>query len=159
MAARTEKKDKVPTLKIRNILVPIDFSDNSSQAMKYAAGVAAQFEAGLTLLHVVEPAPFISDLRNVPTALSDEEVEAKAHHELELLVEATVVSSIKMKAVVRRGKAYDQIVKAAKQLKADLIVISTHGYTGLKHTLLGSTAERVVRHARCPVLVLPLLDE
>jgi nucleotide-binding universal stress UspA family protein len=155
MAAKTESKGKAPALKIRNILVPVDFSDNSSEAMKYAGTLARQFQASVTLLHVVEPAPFISDLRNVPNTLSDEEVEARAYHELELLIEEQAEASIEMKKVVRRGKAYDEIVKAAKQLKADLIVISTHGYTGLKHTLLGSTAERVVRHTACPVLVLP----
>jgi len=155
MAAKSESKGKAPALKIRNILVPVDFSENSSQAMKYAETLARQFEASLTLLYVVEPAPFISDLRNVPNTLSDEEVEARAHHELELLIEEQAESSIQMKEVVRRGKPYDAIVKTAKQLKADLIVISTHGYTGLKHTLLGSTAERVVRHAGCPVVVLP----
>ena len=157
MAAKTEPKQKAGVPKIRNILVPVDFSDNSSQAMKYAGGLARHFDARLTLVHVIEPAPFISDLRNVPTALSDEEVEARAHHELELLIEEHAESSIEMKEVVRQGKAYDQIAKAAKQLKADLIVISTHGYTGLKHTLLGSTAERVVRHAACPVLVVPFI--
>jgi universal stress protein A len=155
MAAKTESKGKAPALKIGNILVPVDFSDNSLPAMKYAGTLARQFDASVTLLHVVEPAPFISDLRNVPNTLSDEEVEARAHHELALLIEEQADASIQTKEVVRRGKAFDAIVKTAKQLKADLIVISTHGYTGLKHTLLGSTAERVVRHAGCPVLVLP----
>jgi universal stress protein A len=124
--------------------------------VRYAAGLAREFEARLTLMHVIEPTPFISDFRNVPTALSDDEVEAKARHELDLLVEEPIESPLEISQVVRRGKAHDQIVKAAKQLKTDLILISTHGYTGLKHTLLGSTAERVVRHAACPVLVLPL---
>jgi len=55
---------------------------------------------------------------------------------------------------VRTGKAFNEINQVASELKADLIVISTHGYTGLKHTLLGSTAERVVRHAPCAVLVV-----
>jgi universal stress protein A len=156
MAAKTEPKRKAFPVRIRNILVPVDFSDNSSELIKYAGGLARQFDARLTLLHVIEPAPFISDLRNVPNALSDEEVEARARHELDLLLEEPVPSPAGTSQLVRQGKAHDQIVKAAKQLKMDLILISTHGYTGLKHTLLGSTAERVVRHAACPVLVLPL---
>jgi len=156
MGTKTEQKGKALPFKIANILLPIDFSENSAEALKYATLLAKQFGARVTVMHAVEPAPFISDLRNVPNTLSDEEVEAKAQHELALLIEEHVESPIETKGVVRRGKAYDEIVKAAKELKTDLIVISTHGYTGLKHTLLGSTAERVVRHAACPVLVLPL---
>jgi len=152
----SEQRTKASSVKIQRILVPVDFSDHSGGALKYASALAQQFGARITLIYVIEPAPFISDLRNVPTALSDKEVEAKAHHELDLLVEEHVESAIKAQSLVRQGKSYDEITKAAKQLKADLIVISTHGYTGLKHTLLGSTAERVVRHATCPVLVLPL---
>jgi nucleotide-binding universal stress UspA family protein len=154
--AANEQKTKSAPVRVRNILVPVDFSEHCLAALKYAGGLAKQFDARLTLVHVLEPAPFISDLRNVPNVLSDEEVEVKAQHELELLIEEHVDSTIESKPLVRMGKAYDEIVKAARQIKADWIVISTHGYTGLKHTLLGSTAERVVRHATCPVLVVPL---
>ena len=152
----SEQRTKASSVKIQNILVPVDFSESSEGALKYASALAQEFRARITLIYVIEPAPFISDLRNVPTTLSDEEIEAKAHHELDLLVEEHIKSPIKAESLVRQGKSYSEIVKAAKQLKADLVVISTHGYTGLKHTLLGSTAERVVRHASCPVLVLPL---
>jgi len=151
----TKEKTRLAVVKIQNILAPVDFSENATGALKYASTLAGQFGARITLIYVIEPAPFISGVRNVPILLSDEEVKEKAEHELELLVEQHVGSSLEVRPVVRKGKAYDEIVKAAKQLKADLIVISTHGYTGLQRTLLGSTAERVVRHAPCPVLVLP----
>ena len=154
-----EQRTKSPGVRIQSILVPVDFSENSAGALKYASALASQFRARVTLIYVIEPTPFISGLGNVPIVLSDEEVKGKATHELELLVEEQLGSSVEAKSIIRQGKPYDQIVKAAKQLKADLIVISTHGYTGLKHTLLGSTAERVVRHAGCPVLVLPLARE
>ena len=139
---------------IRNILVPVDFSDNSSEALKYAAGLAGQFGARIALLHVVEPAPFMSDLRNVPFTLSDKQLELKAETDLEALAVLHMDPKIDTSRIVKRGKAYQEIVKASKQTKTDLIVISTHGYTGLKHTIMGSTAERVVRHAGCAVLVL-----
>jgi nucleotide-binding universal stress UspA family protein len=73
---------------------------------------------------------------------------------LDALATRFIDPEVKTSWAVKRGKGYQEIVKAAKQLRADMIVISTHGYTGLKHTIMGSTSERVVRHAPCPVLVL-----
>jgi universal stress protein A len=156
MGIKSEQKAERKALpfNIRNILVPVDFSDNSSEALKYAAGLAGQFGARVTLMHVVEPAPFMNDLRNVPFTLSDKQLELKADTDLEALALLHVEPGVPTRKVVKRGKAYREIASAAKQLKADLIVISTHGYTGLKHTIMGSTAERVVRHAGCAVLVL-----
>jgi universal stress protein A len=156
MGMKTEQKGERKALpfNIRNILVPVDFSDNSSEALKYAARLAGQFGARVTLMHAVEPAPFMNDLRNVPFTLSDKQLELRAETELEALAVLHVDPKIDTSRIVKRGKAYQEIVKAAKQAKADLIVISTHGYTGLKHTIMGSTAERVVRHAGCAVLVL-----
>ena len=74
--------------------------------------------------------------------------------DLEALSTRFIDPGVQTNWIVKHGKSYQEIVKAAKKLKADMIVISTHGYTGLKHTIMGSTAERVVRHAPCPVLVL-----
>jgi nucleotide-binding universal stress UspA family protein len=150
----TEQKTKSAPVKVRNILVPVDFSENSAEAIKYASSLALQFGARLTLMHVVEPPTFMSNLQNVPYTLSDKQLEMTAQTELESLAVRYVETQIQSKPIVRKGKSYDEIVKVAKQLKADWIVISTHGHAGLTHTLLGSTAERVVRHAHCPVLVI-----
>jgi nucleotide-binding universal stress UspA family protein len=139
---------------MKQILVPIDFSRTSIEALRQAEIFAEKFGASLMLLHVVEKAPFMSDMRNVPLAMSEDEVAEKAKVDLTLLAKRELKEKTTHQINVRVGKAYHEINEAAKELRADLIVISTHGYTGLKHTLLGSTTERVVRHAPCPVLVV-----
>jgi nucleotide-binding universal stress UspA family protein len=150
-AAREERKG---VFNVRTVLVPVDFSENAEAAVQYAGELARAFGAKVHLLHVVEPASFVNDLRNVPFTLSDKQLEATATTDLDALATRFIDPEVKTSWAVKRGKGYQEIVKAAKQLRADMIVISTHGYTGLKHTIMGSTSERVVRHAPCPVLVL-----
>jgi nucleotide-binding universal stress UspA family protein len=77
-----------------------------------------------------------------------------AERKLAELIKERIGNRVPNESLVRRGPAYSQIVAAARDLNADLIILATHGYTGLKHVLLGSTAERVVRHAPCPVLTV-----
>ena len=155
MAVKTDQRGKGPALKIRSILVPVDFSENASEAVKAASELATQMGARITLIHVIEPPPLMSGYEALPYKVSDKQLEMTAKTELEALAVRFVNPAVETKWVLRKGKAHHEIVEAARELKADLLVISTHGHTGLKHTLLGSTAERVVRHARCPVLVLP----
>jgi nucleotide-binding universal stress UspA family protein len=138
---------------VKKILVPVDFSENAEGAVQCAGEFAAKLGANVYLLHVVEPPSFMSNLPNVPYTLSDEQLARKAGTDLEAIA-VRFMPSISARAVVRRGKAHHEITKAAEELGVNLIVLSTHGYTGLKHTLLGSTAERVVRHAPCMVLVV-----
>jgi nucleotide-binding universal stress UspA family protein len=142
------------TLDVRHMLVPVDFSENAEAAVQCAADLAQKFGAKLHLFHVMEPASFVNDLQNVPFTLSNKQLEATATTDLEALATRFIDPSVQVSWAVKHGKGYQEIVKTAKQLKSDMIVISTHGYTGLKHTIMGSTAERVVRHAPCPVLVL-----
>lgn len=139
-------------LKIQNILVPMDFSISSEKALTYATGFAEQFGAKITLLHVLEPVLFASDFGYI--ASDDVNWDKRAKERLDLLASRTVVSGLLNMSFVRRGAPFDEISTAARELGTDLIIISTHGYTGLQHILLGSTAERVVRHAPCPVLVV-----
>jgi nucleotide-binding universal stress UspA family protein len=141
-------------MQIRRLLVATDFSPASLKAVQYGVSFAKQFGATVCLLHVVETAPFISDLANVPLAMSETEVARSAQKKLATLAEAEIEELVPVDTRVRVGKAFQEIVSAAKELNSDLIIIATHGYTGLKHAFLGSTAERVVRHAPCPVLVV-----
>jgi nucleotide-binding universal stress UspA family protein len=143
-----------PNLKVKNIVVPIDFSAESQKALQYASKLASQFGATLKLIHVVEPTPFINDLPNVVLTRSDQEIAKESRIRLQALAKDEIDELIPVQTGVRIGKPYHEIASFAKVTDADLIVISTHGYTGLKHTLLGSTAERVVRYATCPVLVV-----
>ena len=138
----------------KRILVPTDFSPTSIIALKYAVTLAAQVGAKLDLLYVIEPAPFLSDLKDVPLAMSEQQMADKAAARLAALARREAGPGVPVTPIVRAGKAYHQISEAAREMEANLIVMATHGYTGLKHTLLGSTTERVVRHAPCPVLVV-----
>ena len=141
-------------LRLKKVLVPIDFSEPSLEALKYAVAFAGQFGASICLVHVVEPASFLNDARNVPLAVSDREAANTLHHRLVMLARKEVDPLTPVHSLVCIGKPFDEIVRTAKTFKADLIIIATQGRTGFKRAMLGSTAERVVRHAHCPVLVV-----
>lgn len=144
-----------PRLRLQSILVPTDFSAPSTKALRYAVALAAQFGAKLTLLNVVEPIGATPDFAYNPLVLENEKVMAAAKEQLKRLIEQQGIdAALVEKTLVRYGVPFNEISGAAARLKVDLIVIATHGYTGLKHVFLGSTAERVVRHAPCPVLVV-----
>ena len=116
---------------------------------------AEQFGAKLTLLHVAEPVATPDFAATFPLTLENDKVMAVCKGKLEHLIkEQAIDPKLVEKALVRCGRSFHEITEAARTLKVDLIIISTHGYRGLKHALLGSTTERVVRHAPCPVLVV-----
>lgn len=143
-------------LKLQRILVPIDFSSHSLKALHYAAAFAQQFGAALVLLHVNEPVVFPSELGYAPLATEalDQRLREDAHNRLKTLAHECSAHGLKVDTEVTAGRPFNEIVRTAAELEADLIVIATHGFTGFTHVLLGSTAERVIRHARCPVLVV-----
>jgi universal stress protein A len=141
------------TLQPSHLLVPIDFSATTRLALDYALEVCARFSARLTLLHVQKP-PIVPG-----TELGFNYAEYLAHlshtasDRLKELA-ASLPASCQAKAEVLEGIPWDCIVQYALEHSVDLIVMPTHGRSGLKHILLGSVAERVVRHAHCPVLVV-----
>jgi universal stress protein A len=141
--------------RFKRILVPIDFSDCSKKALQYALPLAEQHQAVLTLLYVV-PSPFYAagEYGGVDYASLQAEMRAGGERELAGLALDEARSEKAPETVVRTGSAAVEIVELAKRLPADLIVISTHGRSGLKHVMLGSVTEHVVRHAPCPVLVV-----
>ena len=142
-------------LQIKSILVPIDFSPHSEKALAYAVPFAEQFGAKLTLLNVVEPVATPDFAPSFPLVMENDKVMAECRSHLKRVVtNLKIEPRLVEKTLVRQGRSFHEIADAARTLKADLIIISTHGYTGLKHALLGSTTERVVRHAPCPVLVV-----
>lgn len=147
---------KSPAPCIREILVPIDFSEHSGNALKYAALFAAQFGAAITLLNVVEP-PLVNPETVYPYTAHPDQISRTA----ERLFERTCHSEKLKPPVLRQtlvvpGTPCEKIVETAVNKQSDLIIIATHGRTGLAHVLLGSTAEKVIRHAPCPVLVVRL---
>lgn len=151
----TRTKSDPVLLRIKSILVPIDFSTSSKKALQYAVPFARQFGAKLTLLHVVEPVATPDFANSFPLMMENDKVKAASRGQLEHIIkEQAIAPKLVEKTLVRFGRSFHEIADAARTLKVDLIIISTHGYTGLKHALLGSTTERVVRYAPCPVLVV-----
>ncbi len=140
---------------LKNILVPIDFSETSRKVLKYAVPLAEKLAARIVLVHVIEPRIYPENLV-IPAEIEDMNIRLmqSGRQMLERLRQKVVGPAAKADVLVTLGKPYQQIVELAKAEQADLIVIATHGYTGLKHAFLGSTAERVVRYAECPVLTV-----
>lgn len=143
-------------LEYKNILVPIDFSDYSKQSLKYALDFAAHFKAKLHLIYVVEPSVYPPDLSIGQITLPNinKEMTSRAEKELQKLIDQEMKNSVEIDKIVTVGKPFVEIIDAAKETDADLIIISTHGHSGIEHILFGSTAEKVVRKAPCPVLSL-----
>ncbi len=144
-------------ISIRRILVPVDLSGTAEHALVYAGEFAEKLGAQLTILYVVpEPAAVLPDMMMpVPVATADvDDLTAAGRQSLADLIAATNLGRLNPTTEVRLGDAAEEIVAAAKELNADLLVVGTHGRSGLKHLLLGSVAEHVVRHAPCPVLTV-----
>jgi len=154
-ARKLEVIDLVPALlNIKTILVPIDFSQTSKKALVYAVRMAEQFGSKIILLNVVEPVA-TPDFAYHPLLLETDKAKHAATTRLQAFCREALISPKMLERVlVRYGTPFAEITDAARTLKADLIILTTHGYTGLKHVFMGSTAERVVRHAPCPVLTV-----
>ncbi|GJQ21980.1 MAG: hypothetical protein HBSIN02_23350 [Bacteroidia bacterium] len=144
------------TIDLNRILVPIDFSDHSRKALRYAIPFAEQFGATIDLVYVVEPTVYPADFSfgQVGFPAIEDELRKRGAEELDELVEKEIGKRVKARRAVRTGKAFYEILLYAKEEKVDLIIIATHGHTGIEHVLFGSTAEKVVRKAPCPVLVV-----
>jgi universal stress protein A len=143
-------------LNLQRILVPVDFSRESAKAMRYAVTLARQFDASITLVHVVEPAYGPPELVGGVAArrVSDRERLARAKSKLGIMGQRILGPCRIVETVIRSGLAFFEITEAAKALASDLIVVGTHGYGGVTRSVMGSTAEKVIRHAPCPVLVV-----
>lgn len=146
------------SLHLKRILVPTDLSAPSARALAYAAAFARQFNAELTVLHVydqiVSAPAHASPMETYQLVTS---IHESLRWEIEQFIKKTLPSSEDAPAYrleIVDGAPVDEVVNVAGREKFDLIVIATHGRTGLKHILMGSVAEKIVRHAPCPVLVV-----
>jgi len=140
------------------ILVAHDFSENAEYAFNYAFTLAKKLNARLIIIHVIHEA---FDLRgfyipHISFDVLDKEVESSAKEMMEKFCKKTFTDFTNYEAVVVVGVPHLEILKKAEQEKASMIVMGTQGLTGVAHLLFGSTAETVVRNAKCPVLVVPL---
>ena len=142
-------------MEIKRILCPTDFSETSEKAFDYGVFLATSHQAELLLVHVVDHLQGFDHyeiLALTPMEIA-QKMEKRANEHLEELVNRAQ-GTVAVTKAVRDGKTSVEICEAAKETQADIIVIGSHGRTGLSHVLIGSVAETVVRHADCPVLVV-----
>ena len=155
---RTPKRAAIgpPSFEIHSILVPIDFSIHSKNALKYAVPMARQFGATIHLVYVVEPTVYPADLGFGQVVLPgvEDELREKGGEELQSLIRKEIGKTARSSWSVRTGNPHQEILREAEERKVDLIVVATHGHSGVEHMLFGSTADRIVRHATCPVLTV-----
>ncbi len=148
-------------LKISKILVPLDFSEYSKMALDYAIAFAKKFQSELILVYVIEPIVYPSDfgLGQIPINQVDFEIQSKAEEELRKIINEKIPQEIKANYIVKTGKPFIEIINTAEETKSELIIIASHGHTGIEHILFGSTAEKVVRKSPVPVLTLRMRNE
>jgi nucleotide-binding universal stress UspA family protein len=145
-------------INLKRILVPTDFSESARHALLYGTSFAREYEGELLLLHVVEnlTVGYASDLFPVPMAEVFDEISGYAKAELGKLGAEVREKGIRVREMVVQGKPSAEIVRVAREETADMIVLGTHGKGMLDKALFGSTAERVIRRAPCPVLTVGL---
>ncbi len=145
-------------MEIRTILLPTDFSECANYALSYATSLARQAGAKIICVHAIEPAVptvgYTGMTEPLPIVDISEQLENAAERELPKIAEHEECSGLDVEELIVHGDAASEIVRVGKERGVDLIVISSHGRTGLGRILFGSTAESVVRHAHCPVLVV-----
>jgi universal stress protein A len=141
----------------QTILVPTDFSEPGALAWRHAADLARAAGGTVVLLYVAEPVlSHYGVVGLIPSVTElEEQHDIASRLKLQDLVEKAKAEGLAVRGKVAAGKPWQQIVDAAREERADLIVMGTHGRTGLAHGAIGSTAERVVQQAPCPVLVVP----
>ena len=140
---------------LKKILCPIDHSDGSKEALKYAVSFAMKNEAKLYLLHVIDIRSFDESIDTMAVQIpDDEETIKKLKTKLLECVPEEIRSDMQIEALVVRGIPFAEIISIAKGNKVDMIVMGTHGRTGLAHIMIGSVSEKVVRKAHCPVLTV-----
>ena len=143
---------------LEKILVPVDFSECAREGAKYASIFATQVGADLLVMHVTHPADYTTlDANRIPPEWPElvETARLAAMDELEEFVNFLPLVGISADTLVAVGTPIEKLVEATNRPDVDMVITSTHGYTGLRHVLLGSTAEQLVRLAHCPVLVVP----
>jgi universal stress protein A len=144
----------------RLFLVPVDFSDHSKKTVHYATHLATLTGARIQLLHVFPipdyPAAFYQGLyvEHEAVKIHVETAKREALAQLSLVADQIHANGLEAESILRVGTPYEEIVNAAKEFGVDLIVIGSHGHARLGRLLLGSTADRVLQYAPCPVLVV-----
>jgi universal stress protein A len=139
---------------VHHVLVPLDFSTYAEQALDYAIALAQTLQARVTLLHVIQPPAVVKVEGGIwPSSTFLQDLEAAVTRDMEGYLARVTAAGLAGEIAVVHGVPFQEILDTAKARQVDLIIMGTHGRTGLSHVLLGSVAEKVVRLAPCPVLV------
>jgi nucleotide-binding universal stress UspA family protein len=141
-------------LKLQNILVPVDFTTSSVKAIEFARGLAAPFGSTVCLLHVVEKVCFMAGVEDVPLWKSEQEVSSESRVWIAELAEQHLGPAVPVDIQIVSGHAASEIIGAARANHSGLIILTTHGLHRWRHLLRGSTAQKVMRDAPCPALLL-----
>jgi len=146
---------------INKVLVPVDFSDHSKSALAYAAEIASSYRAQLQLLHIIEetthPAYSLSGKSSKIDLVPG--IEEDYRKKIRQMIQETGISPEGTEIIINSGQAALEIIKFADENLSDLIVIATHGLTGIERFLLGSVTEKVVRVAPCPVFTIKAFNK
>ncbi len=150
------RRQKRQELKLRRILVPLDFSGLSRQALQWAVPLARQEKARISFVHVLQSPVVMQSLPDgsMTFPVNVQGMVSSAQERLDQLAAQLLPAAVRGTMLVQDGNAALGVVGAAKKIDADLIVLAATGRSGLKRVMLGSTAERIVRHAHCPVLAV-----
>ncbi len=141
-------------ISLKKILCPIDHSDCSKEALKYAVSFAMKDEAKLYLLHIIDIRSFSEGLDAMSKQIPDEETLEQLRTKLLDCIPEEIRDDMDIEATVIQGIPFAEIISTAKEKEIDMIVIGSHGRTGISHMMLGSVSEKVVRKAPCPVLTV-----
>ena len=141
-------------INLKKILCPIDHSDGSKEALKYAVSFAMKNEAKLYLLHVIDIRSFDESIDTMAAQIPNDETIKQLKTKLLECIPEEIRSDMQLEALVVQGIPFAEIISIAKKNKVDMIVMGTHGRTGLAHIMIGSVSEKVVRKAHCPVLTV-----
>ena len=145
-------------INIKNILCPVDHSDCSKEALKYAVSFAMKDNSKLYLLHVIDIRAFDESINAMTPQIPDDETLAQLKTKLLDCIPEEMRDDMNVEALVVQGIPFVEIISTAKRNDVDMIVLGSHGRTGISHMMMGSVSEKVVRKAPCPVLTVRKSD-
>ena len=143
---------------IKNILCPVDHSDCSKEALKYAVSFAIKDNSKLYLLHVIDICAYDESINAMTPQIPDDETLAQLKTKLLDCIPEEMRDDMNVEALVVQGIPFVEIISTAKRNDVDMIVLGSHGRTGISHMMMGSVSEKVVRKAPCPVLTVRKSD-
>ena len=142
---------------VKKILCPLDFSEHSMEALENAIELAQNLSSKLILVHVISPIPVVptpSHPSEFNLASYREMLEESSGKTMDTIIEDNIPHDLEYEKIIKSGDPAQEIDKVAEEKDVDLMVISTHGRSGLQHLLFGSVAEKIIRHSACPVLTI-----